>query len=504
MTDCTLPCTGNASFACGGLSRITLFTSTGASISDIWQTSWDKSTLLAALNLPPINFTTAGPIADADITVDETIKYQSMDGFGASLTDSSATLLANLKSTNSTNYYTLLHQLFDVTDGSYSAMSSVLRIPLGATDFSDTVYSYCDTPGDTSFSSFDINRTPAPVWLVLHDILAINRGIKIYVTPWSPPGWMKDSNSMLGGSLKANYVAIYPKYLLKALQGFQSKGVSVYAIAIQNEPQYSTTGYPSASIPVETEATIGKALRTLMDSNGFGTTKILGFDHNFSGAATYAVQLMQQAPTAFAGAAFHCYSGTVGAINNFTAAFPDKEVHLTECSGVYGSDWWGDIKGYTDGLFVGGPDHGARSSMMWNLALNGTGRPMLPGATSCGTPCRGVVQINADGTWSANQEFWPIAHAGKAIAPRDAGGAFGQRIGVSVRGTYYWALRVNAYATARLSATDKTRYSLIVLNWRDNVNNSFVPTPQPTTINFRGVQATYVFPVGLTTLSWYA
>ncbi|KAJ7087734.1 WSC domain-containing protein [Mycena epipterygia] len=184
--DCSVRCAGDPSINCGGGYRITLYTSTIASISDMWQTTWDRAKLLTALNVPPINFTTAGPIADADITVDETTIYQAMDGFGASLTDASAKLLANLKSTNSANYYSLLHQLFDVSDGAYSAMSSVLRLPLGATDFSDTVWSYCDTVGDTSFSTFDINRTPAAVWTVLYDILVINSLIKIYVVPWSP------------------------------------------------------------------------------------------------------------------------------------------------------------------------------------------------------------------------------------------------------------------------------------------------------------------------------
>ncbi|KAF7338040.1 Glycoside hydrolase [Mycena venus] len=508
-SDCNAPCMGDSSILCGGVDRVTLYTSTSASISDVWQTTWNRTSLLTALNAAPVDFMTPTAVTNitADITVDETTVYQTMDGFGGSLTDSSAKLFANLKSTNSANYYSLLHQLFDVSEGSYSAMSTVLRIPMGATDFSDTAWSYCDTPGDTTFSTFDINRTPSVVWTVLYDILAINPLIKIYVVPWSPPAWMKDSNNMRGGSLKSNYVGIYPTYFLKALQGFKSKGIpNLYAISIQNEPQYSDTSYPSTLIPAATEAVIGQALRTLMNSNGFSGVKLLGFEHNFDSAAGYPVQLMQQAPDSFAGAAFHCYGGTVANIDTFRSAYPAKEIHLTECSGVYNTDWWNDIKGYTNNLFVGGPEHFAKSSMMWNLALDGNGKPMLPGTKSCGgpNPCRGIVQINSNGTWSLNQEFWPIAHAGRAIAPR--GGAAAQRIAVTVGGTYYWALRVNAYATAGLSPTDKTRYSLVVLNWRDyaNTNGSFQATDQPTTINFRGVQATMTLPVGLTTLYWYA
>ncbi|KAJ7632907.1 glycoside hydrolase superfamily [Roridomyces roridus] len=454
-SDCNVACSGASSSSCGGSSRMVVYTNTVASLGEMWQTTWDKSKLLAPLSISPIPFTTVGSIADADITVDETKTYQTMDGFGASLTDSSAKLFASLKVKNSASYYTLLHQLFDVGDGAQSAMNGVLRVPLGATDFSDTTWSYCDT-NDPSFASFNINAAPPAVWDVLYDILALNPLLKIYVVPWSPPAWMKTSGTMLGGSLNPN-----PTYLLKALQGFRSKGIPVYAIGIQNEPEYSDTSYPSTLMP---------ALRPLMNSNGFTAVKLIGYEHNFNDAAGYPVQLMN--------AASHRTP-----IESFRSAWPQKEVHLTECSGVYGSDWWGDVKWLTDNLFVGGPEHFGKSSMMWNLALDGNGLPKFPGSKSCGTPCRGVVQINADGTWSLNQEYFPIAHAGKAIAAKDA---------------------VSAYATPRLSPSDKTRYSLVVLNWRDYASSGMNPTPQTTTINFRGVQATYTFPVGLTTLSWYA
>lgn len=102
---------------------------------------------------------------------------------------------------------------------------------------------------------------------------------------------------------------------------------------------------------------------------------------------------------------------------------------------------------------------------MWNLALDGTGGPVLPGSDSCGGGCRGVVQINSGGTWSVNQEFYAMAQASKAILPRDSGGPWGQRIGVSVGGSLDWALVVGAYVTGRTSSTEWNRYSIVVLNW---------------------------------------
>jgi hypothetical protein len=53
--------------------------------------------------------------------------------------------------------------------------------------------------------------------------------------------------------------------------------------------------------------------------------------------------------------------------------------------------------------------------------------------------------------------------ASKAIIPKDKGGPFGRRIGVSVTGSRNSALTVGAYVTNRVSAGD-VRYSLVVLN----------------------------------------
>lgn len=58
-----------------------------------------------------------------------------------------------------------------------------------------------------------------------------------------------------------------------------------------------------------------------------------------------------------------------------------------------------------------------------------------------------------------------MAQASRAILPKDPGGPWGQRIGVTVAGSLDWGLRVGAYQTKRVSSTDWNRYSLVVLNW---------------------------------------
>ncbi|KAE9407542.1 glucan endo-1,6-beta-glucosidase [Gymnopus androsaceus JB14] len=478
-------------------------------IYDIWQTTWDRSTLFAPLTRNTssvINFSSPAslPTSSVNILVDGTVQYQDIVGFGGSLTDSAASTLKNLKNINSGNYWNLLGYMFNPTDGANAAGLNYIRVPIGASDFSASVYSLDDSNGDTSFSKFNINRTPAYVFEVLKDIQSINYLMKVHILPWSPPAWMKDSGTMNGGSLRTDMVSFYPTYLLKAVQGFQGMGIPIFAISLQNEPQNSNPTYPSCTLIPDIEGQIGTALRSLLNSNGLSNVKIVGYEHNWNNAGTYPVTLMQDSPTAFAGVAFHCYQGNVASQDAFHNAYPSKEIYFTECSGSLGSDWWSDIKWYMDNLWIGALEHNAKSGLMWNIALDGNGNPELPGSNSCTGGCRALVTVNSGGSYSLNQEFYAMAHASKAILPKDYGGPFGTRIGVSVTGSLAWSLRVGAFVTRRNSASDWLRYSITVLNWNDNTSGIWSPTPVTTSISFNGMQATYTFPVGVTTLWWYA
>jgi len=157
-----------------------------------------------------------------------------------------------------------------------------------------------------------------------------------------------------------------------------------------------------------------------------------------------------------------------------------------------------------DNLYIGAIQHNARTALEWNIALDGNGQPELPGSNSCSNPpCRGIVTISGS-SYTLNQEFYSMAQASKAILPRDVNGPFGQRIGVSVGGSEGVELRVNAFVTGRVNPSDWLRYSLVVMNWYDNINGNWNPQQVTATIEFRGMQATYTFPVGVTTLWWYA
>ncbi|KAF5365092.1 hypothetical protein D9758_010973 [Tetrapyrgos nigripes] len=92
--------------------------------------------------------------------------------------------------------------------------------------------------------------------------------------------------------------------------------------------------------------------------------------------------------------AFHCYGGSVSQQDAFVNAFPNKEVYFTECAGMIGSDWWSNIKWYTDNIFISSLEHSSSTSLMWNITLDGNGQPTLPGTNSCGgSGCRLVTSL---------------------------------------------------------------------------------------------------------------
>ncbi|EIW76840.1 glycoside hydrolase family 30 protein [Coniophora puteana RWD-64-598 SS2] len=253
-------------------------------IQDVWQTTWDRSSLIASM--PPasaIAFGTPGAAAAADIQVDDTQVYQTIQGFGATLTDSSAKLLDGLKTDNSDEYWKLMDYMFSSEISLLAAQAisppmvpipnaalSYVRVPLGASDFSASV-STIQPATQACRINFTIDAAPAYLFSTLTDIMSVNSAVRFHLVPWSLLAWMKTPANADGGSLMRMSTITHSSLLMHvdALTGFQGKNITVFAVGIQNEPENSDTTYPSTSMPVATEAAVGEALRPLMNSAGF-------------------------------------------------------------------------------------------------------------------------------------------------------------------------------------------------------------------------------------------
>ncbi|KAL5522943.1 hypothetical protein ACEPAF_1210 [Sanghuangporus sanghuang] len=453
-------------------------------INEIWETTADQKSLLKSVTSANFTFGSNVGSGDGEIDVDDGTVYQTIFGFGATLTDASAYILNKLKGKDAGAYAALLKSMFDATPGAHSASINYVRVAIGASDFSPKDYSFIDEK-DPNLSSFSVDVAPSYLYSTLEDIKVVNKNIRIHLVPWSPPGWMKDSGSMNAGNFLEEYTDTMAHYLLKSAQGFESKGFRPYAISIQNEPESQNPTLPSCLYTTKAQAGVAVSLRKLLNSNGMNDVKVIGYEHNWDNAAAYASELMREdgASDAFSGVAFHCYGGNVEQQDDWHNSFPDKELYFTECTGTVGSDFWNDIKWTMNNIFIGGLKHWAQTGLMWNLVVDPEGNPKLPGASSCGNGCRGVVQIESDGKVQLNQEYYAMGHAAKAIL---SGNQPTKRIKVNVNGD---ALLGGAYSNG-------SGFSLVVLNSGDDYLK--------TSIKFRGKTAMYTFPVGLTTMSWSA
>ncbi|MEV8377508.1 glycoside hydrolase family 30 beta sandwich domain-containing protein [Kribbella sp. NPDC056861] len=425
-------------------------TTTGTSSgtkANVWVTTPDRAELLH--QRAPVAFT-KGQSAQTTITVDPSTKYQTMDGFGASITDSSAAVLYQL--TPAVREQTL-RSLFDRNQG---IGVSFLRQVLGSSDFTAAPqhYTYDDVPaGQTDFPlrHFSIAHDQAKILPLARRAKQLNPSLKVMATPWSPPAWMKTGDSLVGGRLKDDpkiYNA-YARYLVKFVKAYEAAGVPVDFLSIQNEPQNrKPSGYPGTDMPVRQAAAVIEQLGPMLRAVS-PRTKILGYDHNWTThpgdvngtppgedpETDYPYQLLDSpAGKWIAGTAYHCYSGNPSDQTALQKTFPNKGIWFTECSGSHGADdtppqiFRGTLTWHARTLMLGTTRNWAKSVVNWNIALDDKGGPYNGGCTTC----TGLVTVQPDGTVSTDAEYYTIGHLSKFVRT----GA--QRIASTSYGTTGW------------------------------------------------------------------
>lgn len=388
-------------------------TTPGPSVQ-IVETTGDQSMLLQPQT--SITFEAGGASSGPVITVDPTTQYQQMDGVGGSLTDSSAWLIWNKLSASQQT--TLMQQLFSPSAG---IGISFLRQPMGASDFSASGnYSYDDVPSgqtDPNLASFSIAHDTAYIIPLIKQALSINPNLKVVALPWSPPAWMKTTGTMNGGNMNTTYFPSLAQYFVDFVQSYKQQGIPLYALSVQNEPLYSTTGYPSEYLAATDESTfIASNLGPALSTAGLGSVNIFGYEHNWDNTAYAETVLGSSAGQYVAGSSFHCYAGDPSAQSTVEAAFPAKNIWFTECSGITSSTFPGDLVWNAENLLIGATRNWARSVSLWNLALDQNSGPINGTCTNC----RGVVTIDdsvSPSTITFNVEYYVLGHLGKFVVP---------------------------------------------------------------------------------------
>ncbi len=161
---------------------------------------------------------------------------------------------------------------------------SFIRNPMGASDLARFHYSYDDLPAgqtDPTLASFSIAHDLADIVPLVQQARALNPQLVVMATPWSPPGWMKTSGSLIGGSLLASAYAPFANYFVKYIQAYQAAGIPIDYVSLQNEPLYVPGDYPGMSMDAATQLAVLKLhLLPALTSAGL-TTKALVYDHNW-------------------------------------------------------------------------------------------------------------------------------------------------------------------------------------------------------------------------------
>ncbi|KHA63627.1 glycoside hydrolase family 30 beta sandwich domain-containing protein [Sphingomonas sp. Ant20] len=373
-----------------------------------WLTSADGAQRLApvVVSRPQRGATT--------ITVDAAKRYQSMVGFGAAITDASAILIQGLPPARRA---ALLQDLFGRGDGELGL--NFTRLTIGASDFSPEHYSFDDMPTgqrDPDLARFSIAPNAKTVLPTVRQALAIDPGLVVMASPWSPPGWMKTGDSMVGGVLNPADYGIYARYFVRYLKAYAAAGVPMRYVTVQNEPDFSPKDYPGMRWPaIDRARFIGRDLGPALAQAKLGT-EVLEWDHNWDQPEQPETVLTDPAAARHvAGVAWHCYAGDVAAQTRVQVKHPDKDVFFTECSGGGWRPGWKTGFGDTiQRLMIGSTRRWARGVLLWNLALNPKGGPHKGGCNNC----RGVVTIDpATGTVTRELEYYALGHLSRFVAP---------------------------------------------------------------------------------------
>jgi len=313
-------------------------------------------------------------LKSVDIILDENVTFQSMVGFGGAFTESAA---YNLGRVNKEVREQAIKDCFDKEEG---LGYTIGRVSIHGCDFSLNSYTYIEE-GDKELKTFDISRDLTYVVPLIKDAEKYAKEpIELLASPWSPPAFMKDNNSMIqGGKLLPEYYEAWAKYYIKFVEEYRKLGLKVWGVTVQNEPA-AVQRWDSCIYSAEEERDFVKFhLGPLMKNSDASDVKILIWDHNRDIMVERASTVLEDKEAAqyVWGTAFHWYQSeafeNVGKVHDM---FPEKGLLFTEgCQegGVHFNSWKTGER-YARNM-LGDFNNWCQGYIDWNLFLDNTGGP---------------------------------------------------------------------------------------------------------------------------------
>jgi glucosylceramidase len=316
------------------------------------------------------------------VLVDPLSAFQTILGIGGALTDASAETFARLPKAQQTE---LIRAYYDPKEG---IGYNLARTNIQSCDFSSGSYSYVQE-NDTDLSSFSVAHDEQyRIPLIRQAIAAAGGSLRLFVSPWSPPGWMKDNNDVLGGGhlRQQQYGRSWANFYVKFISTYEAKGIPVWGLSVQNEPMAKQKWESCIYTAEEERDFIKNYLGPTLQSSGMGDKKLIAWDHNRDLLYQRASTILEDPAAAkyVWGIGYHWYETWTGGPMQFenmklvSKAFPDANLMFTEgCQEKFNFDslksWTlGEKYGYS---MVNDFNNGCVGWTDWNILLDEKGGP---------------------------------------------------------------------------------------------------------------------------------
>lgn len=385
----------------------------------VYTTSKDTDHRLAKTGTYPFKERVQPTEGEISIFVNSSKQFQKFLGIGGSFTDASAEVFAKLDSAKQEEF---LEAYYDTENG---IGYSLARTTIHSSDFGSGSHTYIDE-GDKALETFTIEKDKQfRIPLIKRATEAAGGELLLYASPWSAPAFMKSNNNMLrGGKLLPEYYDSWANYYTKFIEAYESEGMPIWGISIQNEPM-ATQRWESMIYTAQEERDFLKNhLGPAMEKAGYGDKNIVVWDHNRD-LLTDRANVILDDPEAYKyvwGVGYHWYETWAGGDSmhdNLAAvkeSYPEIELLFTE----------GTVEGFREDRYQYWPnaERYARSMIKdfnigtvgwtdWNLLLDHTGGPNHV-SNFCFAP------IHADtrtGELIYTPTYYYIGHFSKFIRP---------------------------------------------------------------------------------------
>ncbi|HET6256154.1 MAG TPA: glycoside hydrolase family 30 protein [Puia sp.] len=315
------------------------------------------------------------------VLVDPAVTFQSYIGIGGALTDASAEIFAKLSKDKQQE---LLTAYYDPQKG---IGYTIARTHIQSCDFSSETYSYV-SDNDPHLKTFSVAHDEEyRIPLIKQALAAAGGHLHIYVSPWSPPAWMKDNNSVTGGGkLKPEFDQAWANFYIKFIRTYEAKGIPIWGLSVQNEPMARQRWESCVYTATDERDFIKNYLGPTLQKAGMGEKKLIAWDHNRDLIYQRASTILEDPAAAkyVWGIGFHWYETWTGNPMQFdnvrltSRAFPKTNLLFTEgCKENFNFDslgsWsLGERYGYS---MINDFNSGAVAWTDWNILLDEHGGP---------------------------------------------------------------------------------------------------------------------------------